>query len=139
MAQVNTRSLKITIDGIEYNAEVSSAEVTTKASESEFTTFADAAGGGKRDYGLKVTAVQDTSTASLWGKVWASAGSVVDVVVMPHGNAVPTTDQPHFEGPVTIKEPDGTILGGAANASTSARQVIEVEWPFEAKPVKVTA
>ena len=43
------------------------------------------------------------------------------------------------EGTVTIQEPDGDLLGGEANASTSAKFTVEVSWPFTAKPTRVTA
>ena len=44
-----------------------------------------------------------------------------------------------FLNPVTIKEPDGDLLGGEADASTTARMTIEVSWPFNEKPEKIVA
>lgn len=139
MAQISTRKLKMEIDGIERFAEVSVAEVRSAASDSDFTTFAQAASGGGRDYVLAITMAQDAAAGSLWSEVWDNAGTEIPVTLMPYGNAVPSTSEPHFETTATIVEPDGALLGGEADSSTSARFTIEVEWPLDAKPAKVTA
>jgi hypothetical protein len=139
MAAIGTRKLTLTIDGDEMAPEVSRATIVAGASDSDFLSFAAAAAGGGRDYRLALTFVQDASAGSLWSRVWTAAGSDVDVVVRPYGNAIPTPDRPHFTGTVTISEPDGDLLGGEANASPSARFVTEVEWVFTEKPTRVTA
>jgi len=139
MAAIGTRKLTILIDGDEMAPEVSKAVITAGDADAGFVSFAAAAAGGGRDYKLALTFVQDASAGSLWSRVWTAAGSDVDVVVRPYGNATPTADQPHFTGTVTISEPDGDLLGGEANASPSARFTTEVEWVFTAKPTKVTA
>lgn len=139
MAQLGTRSLILTIGGTDYTAQVSRAFVGSRAADSDFVTFADAAAGGKREYYLAITAVQDLATATLWDKVWASAGTSIAVLVKPYGNATASLTQPHFSGNVTIVEPDGELIGGEANASTTARFTFEVEWIFDAKPTKITS
>lgn len=139
MAAIGTRKLKIEVDGTEYTAVVSNARITTAESDSDFVSFADAAAGGARDYALALTLAQDAAASSLWTMIWAEAGTEVPVTVMPYGNTTPTATEPHFEGTVTIQEPDGDLLGGEANASTSAKFTVEVSWPFTAKPTRVTA
>lgn len=139
MAAIGTRKLKLEIDGIEKSAEVSNVRISSGESDSDFTTFADAAAGGNRDYSLVITMAQDAATGSLWSEVWDSAGTDIPFTVMPYGNAVPTTAEPHFEGVATVTEPDGDLLGGEANKSNTAKMTIEVTWPCTAKPTKVTA
>lgn len=140
MAALGTRLLKLEIDGDEVTAQVSRVAISTGDADQDTITFADAAAGGARQYTLALTAVQDTApSGTVWNKVWSAAGTDVDVVVMPHGNTTPSAQQPHFEGTVTIKEPDGDILGGEADASNTAKFTFEVEWPFTSKPVKVTS
>lgn len=138
MAAIGTRKLTLTIDGDEVAAEVSTATITSKEAKSDFVSFADAAAGGTREYGLKLKFIQDATSSSLWNQVWSAAGSDVAVVVRPYGNATASAGEPHFHGTVTITEPDGDYLGGDADPSTSARFVTEVEWIFTAKPTKVT-
>lgn len=139
MAGIGTRKLKLTIDGDEVTAEVSKAVITSNDAGSDFTTFADAAAGGKREYRLEFTAQQDAVTGSLWDKVWTAAGTSVDFILDPYGGGAPAADNPQYEGTATITEPDGDFLGGEANSSTSARFVFSCAWVCDAKPAKVVA
>lgn len=139
MAAIGTRKLILTIDGDDVSAEVSSATIVSAAASSDFVSFADAAAGGGREYRLKLTFVQDAASTSLWNQVWAAAGTDIPVVVQPYGSAAASATTPHFTGTVTVVEPDGDLLGGDADSSTTARFVTEVEWPFIAKPTRVIA
>lgn len=138
MAGLNKRTLTVSVGGTDYTAQVSKCSISSAARDSDFTTFADAAAGGARDYFLNVVAVQDMATGTFWDKVWTAVGTSVAVIVKPYGNAAASVAQPHYSGNVTVKEPDGDLVGGEADASVTARQVIEVSWPFDAKPTKVT-
>jgi len=141
MAAIGTRKLKIQVGTppVEYNMECSRVEVTSGETDSDFVSFADAAAGGGRDYALEFTAVQDAATASLWDQVWTAAGTEVLVTVAPYGNAAASPTEPHFEMTAVVSEADGTILGGEADASTSAKFTFECEWKLTAKPERITA
>lgn len=138
MTALGTRLLKLKIGATEYTSEVSTCEITSKAADSDFTSFADAASGGAREYALEMTMKQDLATATLWRLAWASAGTTVAAKVNPYGNATATATEPHYSGNVTITEPDGTLIGGAANPSVSARMTITVRWVWTAKPAELT-
>ena len=138
MAAIGTRLLTITIDSVDYTAQVSNVRITSAESDSDFVTFADAASGGARDYKLAMTMVQDAATGALWREVWDNAGDTVPFVVSPYGGTA-GVDTPTFSGSAVITEPDGDILGGDADKSTSARMTIDVEWPITAKPTITTA
>jgi hypothetical protein len=137
MAAIGTRKLTLSIDGDEVAPDVSSATIASAESKSDFVSFAAAAAGGSRQYSLKLKFVQDAASGSLWDQVWSHAGEDIPVIVRPYGNTVATTSEPHFHGTVTITEPDGDLLGGDADASTSSRFVTEAEWVFTAKPTRV--
>jgi len=139
MSALGTRTLTLTIGDTDVTAEISKAVITSGESDADFITFADAATGGKRDYRLDFTAVQDAETGSLWDQVFSNAGDTVSFILRPYGNEEPTAAQPHFTGNATITEPDGDLIGGEANASTSARFVIECSWPLDGKPARVTS
>lgn len=139
MSGIGSRLLTLTIDAVEVTAQVSKAVITSNDAGSDFTTFADAAAGGAREYRLEFTAVQDAVAASLWDKVFSSAGDSVPFVLSPYGNAVPTPAEPAFEGTCTITEPDGDFIGGSADKSTSARFTFDCAWVLDAKPTRVTA
>lgn len=140
VAALGTRLLTISIGGEDYTAQVSDCRITAEAADSDFTSFADAAAGGARLYKLAFTAVQDPATGTLWDKIWTAAGTSVAVLIKPAGGTTPASPtQPHFSGNVVVAEPDGDLLGGEANASTSARFTFEAEWAFTAKPTRVVA
>lgn len=139
-AGLGTNKLTLMIDGVERACEVSVAEIVNEESDSDFTAFCDAAGGGARTWGLHLIAVQDPGNdTSLWEIMWEQAGQEVDVVVKPWGNDVPSASQPHFTGTVVVSYPDGVALGGEADASTSNRFTIDVTWDFLEKPEKIIA
>lgn len=138
MAALGTRMLKVKIGSTEYTADVSVCEIVSGAADSDFTSFADAAAGGAREYRLRLVLRQDLATGTLWRTIWGSAGTSVAVKVNPYGNATATATEPHYTGNVTVTEPDGVLIGGEANSSTSARMTVEVAWVFAAKPTEVT-
>jgi len=142
MPAVNTRHCVLLVDSLDCTDTVSRAEVTSAESDSDFVPFSVAAAGGARDYALALTLAQNTSVSTLWDIVWTQSGEDVPVEVWPNGKPVggtPTASQPKFTGTVTVKDPDGVLLGGEANASTTARQITEIEWIFTAKPVRAVA
>jgi len=139
MTALGTRLLTVSIGGTDYTSQVFNCEIVSRAADSDQTTFSEAAAGGGRIYSLKFVLTQDLDAAvGLWDKIWSAAGTTVAALVKPYGNAAASTTQPHYSGNVTITEPDGTLIGGDADASTTARWTVEVSWDFTAKPTKVT-
>jgi hypothetical protein len=139
VAALGTRSLTISVGGTDFTSQVSNCRIVSGEADSDFVTFANAAAGGSRVYTLAFTAVQDPETASLWDKVWTAAGTTAAVIIRPNGGTTASATEPHFTGNVVITEPDGDLLGGEANASTTARFTFDAEWEFTAKPTRVTA
>ena len=139
MAALGTRLLKFKVGTTEHTAEVSRVQITSGAADSDFTSFADAASGGAREYALELTMRQDMANTSLWRYIWAQAGQSLAVKVAPYGNtAAATATEPFYTGNVTITEPDGVLIGGEANSSTSARMTVQVRWVASAKPTELT-
>lgn len=134
MAAIGTRLLKLEIDGVEYSAELTNARIAPADAGSDTVTYADAAAGGGTDWHLQGTAVQDATTGSLWRKVFDEAGTTVPYVLQPYGNATPTATEPHLTGNVTIGAPRGDFIGGAANASATAKQTFDIDWVCDGKP-----
>jgi hypothetical protein len=119
--------------------QVSNVTIEAGDADAGFVSFGDARAGGSRKYTLKFTAVQDTVGGSLWDKVWSAAGSTVPFVISPNGGTAAAIATPTFTGNAVISEPNGTILGGEADASATAVQTIEAEWTCTAKPVRHTS
>lgn len=139
MTALGTRFLTLTIGGEDYTAQVSNCRIIAGESDADFVSFADAAAGGARKYRLAFTAVQDPVADTIWDLVWSNAGDTVAAVIKPNGGTTASPTQPHFTGNVVISEPDGDILGGEANASSTAKFTFEAEWVYTAKPTRVTA
>jgi hypothetical protein len=139
MAALTARSLTITVDGTEFAAQVFAASVDADDAESDSVTFAEAAAGGARAYTLAITLTQDMAASTLWTMIWDQAGEDVPVVMKPYGNVAPSVGQPHFTMTVSVREPNGTIIGGEADANPLTRFNVEVEWPLLSKPIRVVA
>jgi hypothetical protein len=139
MTALGTRLLELSVGGSDFTAEISDCRITSQPADNAFVTFEDAASGGKREYRLKFKAVQDPAVGTLWDKVWTGAGTSVAAIIKPAGGEAASALTPHFTGNVTITEPDGDLLGGEADASTTARFTFEAEWVFAAKPLRVIA
>lgn len=139
MAAVTGRTMTIRVAGIEYAAQVFAATVHSTYAGDDNVTYAAAAAGGGQAYVLKLTLTQDMAASTLWSKIWDAAGTDVAVLMKPYGNASASVTQPHYTMTATVKEPNGTIIGGEADASPTNRLQVEVEWPLAAKPVMVTS
>ncbi|MGV8967194.1 MAG: hypothetical protein ACOH2F_13035 [Cellulomonas sp.] len=137
---LGTRSLKMQIGSTEFNTDVSNVRITSQESDSDFTSFADAAAGGAREYHLVCTATQDPADLdSIWNMVWTQAGEDAAITLDAYGGGAPSPTNPIIGGTVVISEPDGDLLGGEANASTTAKFTFDIEWTFKAKPTLTTA
>lgn len=139
MAALTGRLLKITLGATDITAQCFAATVEADDADSDNVTFAEAAAGGGRLYTLNLTLTQDMAASTAWTQVWENAGDDVEVTLLPYGNTGASVTQPHFDMTATIKEPNGTLIGGEADASPTNRLQIEVEWPLAAKPTRVTA
>lgn len=139
MTALGTRLLTLEVASDIMTAQVSNCRITGAAADSDFVSFADAASGGSRERRLEFTASQNMEEGSLWDYMWNHAGETVAVTIRPAGGTVASATQPHFVGNVVIEEPDGDLLGGEANSSTTAKFTWEGSWPFTAKPTRVIA
>lgn len=94
--RIKANALKLTIDGVQYNADISQAELVSEEAASDITTFADAAAGGASDWYFTISGVQSTDADSFWMAMWDHAGQEVEYIFAPHGNTTPSVTQPIF-------------------------------------------
>ncbi len=137
MAFAGTRLLKIKIGAAEYNATISSAKITAEDTDSDFTSFADAAAGGGRTYKLVFTAAADYAASTLWDQVFTAAGTTVACVLNPYGVTTFAAATPGFSFNAVIPEPDGDFIGTDADPSVTAVSTFECEWTLTAKPTRL--
>jgi hypothetical protein len=137
MAALGSRALTLRIGSTNYDDQVSDVRIATEEDDSDFVSFAAAAAGGARKYSLAMTMTQDTASTSLWYFIWANSGTTQTVEVWPNGrpgSGTATATQPKFTCSAVVSEPDGDLLGGEADKSTTARFLTEVSWELTAKP-----
>jgi hypothetical protein len=115
--RIKGAALGLTIDGVDYWADVTSVVFDNEEASGDVTTFADAAAGGARQHFASISAIQSVETASFWRYVWANTGAEAAYKYAPHGNAVASADQPHLIG--TLKIGPKPSLGGEAGASNT--------------------
>jgi len=137
MAEWGTRALVLRIGGTDYTGSVNKVRIKTGETDSDFVSFLEAANGGARKYKLVMTLKQDNATTALWYFAWSGNGSTVAYEVWPNGRpgtGIATPAQPKFTGNVVVMEPDGDLVGGDADPSTTKYFTTEFEWDCTAKP-----
>lgn len=112
-----------------------SFELTGEDRDDSDLTFAEAAEGTGRQYTLSLTGITSFDEGSLWSYLWDNAGSTFDFVLGPKGNAVPSTDKPHFTFSATLVKPE---LSNEARTTEEGAE-FEVELSVTTDVSKVTA
>lgn len=128
--------LSLMINAVEYNMELTRAEILAEEADNDATTFADLATGGSFDWFLDVEYVSDYATGSLWSYIWGNEGTTaVAYKLDPYGvGTTPTATKPHFTGTLTI--PGGqTRIGGSADEVFTA----EARFKLNGKPTRLPA
>jgi hypothetical protein len=114
--RIKANALKLSIGGTDYWADFSSVMLQSEDASSDVNTFYDASLGGRRDWFFTVSGVQSTETTSFWMAAWDDAGSEVAFIYAPHGNASPSSSQPHFTGTLRIPAKGSFAIGGDASS-----------------------
>lgn len=112
--RIKGKSLVLTIDGTDYAMDASSITLTNEDMNGEVRTFADIT--PPKQWFFEIEAVQSTDDASFWSMLWDEDGTEgIAYVFKPHGNANPSTHEPHFTGTVDIK--GKPPVGGTADST----------------------
>lgn len=133
--RIKGKSLVFEVDGSEFACDVTSVTLANEeANDQDAVTFCDSSSGTSAQWYLEVSAITSTDEGSFWSFLWDNAGDTdVSFTFAPHGNAVPSTTQPHFEGVVTL--PSAPAIGGEANSTWT----FDVRIDLEEAPTKVTS
>lgn len=101
--RIKGQKLGFQINGKPVWPDMSSAELSPSSDDS-FATFGSILAGGT-PMQLKVSGIVSTAATSLWRLLFDNVGKELPFIFAPNGNDVPTSDQPHYIGRVTIKQP----------------------------------
>ena len=102
---VRIKGLKLgfQINGKAVWPDMSEAELSPSSDDS-YATFGSVMAGGT-PMKLKVAGIVSTAATSLWRLLFDNVGKDLSFIFAPNGNDVPSVDQPHYIGRVTVKEP----------------------------------
>lgn len=106
------KQLLLDIDGTDVWADTISCVMKNEENGDTVTTFEDASLGTVQKFYFEVTAIQSTDADSFWSWCYDNVGEVVAFEYAVHGNAAPSTDQPHIVGTLEVLAPPE--LGGEA-------------------------
>lgn len=109
---------------VDFHGDIKKMEIESSDKDDNDLTFQEAAGGDTKDYTVKVTAITSLDPTSFWRWCWDNAGSEVEVVYGPRGNAVASADKPHFL--MTCKVPGKPAISQEAKR-TKDRGEFEME------------
>lgn len=101
--RIKGQKLGFQISGRAVWPDMSEAELSPSSDDS-FATFGSILAGGT-PMQLKVSGIVSTAATSLWRLLFDNVGKELPFIFAPNGNDVPTNDQPHYIGRVTIKQP----------------------------------
>jgi len=129
--RIKGAALGLTIAGVDYWADISSAVFGNEEATGGVTTFADAAAGGSRQHFVTLSAIQSLASASFWRYVWANTGATATYKYAAHGNASATANEPHLTGSLKIG-PKPSLGGEAGNDNT---YTFETRFDISGEPV----
>jgi hypothetical protein len=130
---LTTRVQSFDIDGVDFSLQAASA--TIKSKPGDFRPLGAAA--PDSEYSIEITAGQDLTAASLWHMAFTQANTEVQIIMRPYGNDhAPTATKPWVVVTATIAEPDGDLIGGGAEKSTTQKRTFTITWPCD-RPVPV--
>lgn len=131
--RIKGNTLSLLVDGIDYWTDATS--VTMDSQTTEFQLLCGRTETLRLRSWLDVDAIQSTADGSLWRLLWENQGRDVPFAYAPHGNAIPSTDHPHFTGILTLPA-SRPSLGGAAGHDTE--QTFTVRLHIAQGPLRVT-
>lgn len=127
MSRLKGKSIVFKVGGTDYAGSVKSVVFSSEVGEMGFGDYSDSL-----DYTAAITGFQDFTANSLWTQLFANPGASLSLTFAPHGNATPSTTQPHFTATGYAETvPD---FGGAAGEYF----VYDLNIKLDGKPVKVT-
>lgn len=119
--------------GTDRSVDILRYAIENEEADSDAVTFEDAAEGGGRQFYMRGDAVQSTQTAAFWRYCWENSGQEnVPYTIAPHGNAVPTAEEPHFVGTLTLGPKPS--LGGEASTDPKSAFTFEFEFAIDGEP-----
>jgi hypothetical protein len=91
MARIKGKTIVFEVNGTEFAGSVSNVTFSSAVGTLGFGDYTDSL-----DYTCAITGFQDTAAASLQSALFDTPGAPLTLTFAPHGNATPSSAQPHF-------------------------------------------
>jgi len=96
--RIKAQSIIFKIDGTQYECDATNIELAAQDAPGDVQTFCEQQVG--QEWTLTLEGITSGDDTSLYRLLWVGYGSDGDFIIAPNGNAVATTDQPHYTGTV---------------------------------------
>lgn len=96
--RIKAQNIIFTIGATDYECDATMVELVSQDAPGDVQTFCEQVTG--QEWTLNLEGITSGDSASLYRVLWANFGSTGTFVVAPNGNAVPTSNEPHYEGTV---------------------------------------
>jgi hypothetical protein len=110
--RITGKNLSLKFGTLEVKSESGEFILDNEEADGGYTTFADAASGGARQWFINMTLLTATDSTSFWRFLWDNTGQEVTFTFAPHGNTTVTADQPIFTGTAVVGAKPA--IGGSA-------------------------
>lgn len=130
--RIRGKALTFKLATTDYSIDATSVVLQNEEAADDVITFCET-GQQNVQWFFEVEAITSTDATSFWSYCWDNAGDEVAFVFAPHGNATPSTSQPHFTGTLNIGNKPS--LGGAVNSTFTFQK----RFDLVGAPTKVTA
>lgn len=128
MSRIKGKTIVFEVNDTEFSGAVSNVTFSSAVGTLGFGDYTDSL-----DYTCAVTGFQDTATSALWSELFDTPGLALTITYAPHGNASPSSNQPHFTATGYAETiPD---LGGAAGEYF----VYDLNIILDGKPTRVNS
>jgi hypothetical protein len=100
--RITAQNILFKIAGTDYACDANSVVLELGDAPGDVQTFCEVRVGG--EWALTLSGITSGETTSLYQVLWTNFGSEAVFIIAPNGNAVPSTDEPHYTGTVVFNQ-----------------------------------
>jgi len=96
--RIKAQNIIFKVGDVAYQCDATMVELTPQDAPGDVQTFCEQTVG--QEWQLTLEGITSGDAASLYRVLWANFGATATFIIAPNGNAVASTDQPHYSGVV---------------------------------------
>lgn len=120
--RIKAQNIVFKIGTTDYACDATSVNLELGDAPGDVRTFCEVSVG--KQWTLTLEGITSGEAGSLYRVLWDNYGTEVAFTIAPHGNASPSTDQPHYKGTVVFSElPPLALTAGEISSFSVALEV----------------